>query len=98
MVPQGYRKAGCENGFSVNKGWNCCCQRRFSNEAASGHGGFGVGDRWCCVSEQLTECDESDAGKKGAAELQVKDDLSLLGHHFPLTNKSHRFCTLLQRN
>lgn len=97
-MPQGYCKAGCENGFSVNKGWKCCCQRLFSNKAASSDGGFGVRDRWCCVSEQLTERDESDAGKKGAAELQVKVDVSLLHHCFPLMNKSHRFCTLLQCN
>lgn len=64
MVPQGYCKAGCENGFSVHKGWKCCCQRLFSNKAASSDGGLGVRDRWCRVSEQLTECDASNVRKK----------------------------------
>lgn len=97
-MPQGSCKAGCEKGFSVNKGWKFCCQRCFSNKAASNDGGFGVRDRWCCVSEQLTECDESDAGRKGAAEFEVRVDVSLLHHCFPLTNKYHRFCTLHQGN
>lgn len=74
-----------ENGFSANKGWKCCWQRLSSHEAASSECGFGVRDRWCCVSEQLTERDESDAGKKGAAELWVKVAASPLLRCFPPT-------------